>query len=232
MAAAGQNPAFNTAVPFLGLGRARGCVTLAFCCVTDDEKQSTDCESTFKKLLGTVQTKRMKAGQRTRLQWNACSICCLVDQQGEYLAVAVTSSLEYPERVAYQMLQELLTFSFKVEAMDSAGHLELNDVIVPHMKELMAKYERPGSDEMSAALEKVNVVKSVMQDNLRQAQETGQNMSDLQARTGNMEERAKMFHDASDQAAAEYRWKRLQMYGMMGGAAVLILLLLIWLIFR
>ncbi|CAE8644669.1 unnamed protein product, partial [Polarella glacialis] len=59
-------------------------VTLAFYIATDTAEQREQTHDIFKKLLAASQ-KKLAAGQRTRLQWNDGSVCCLMDQKGALL---------------------------------------------------------------------------------------------------------------------------------------------------
>mmetsp|Transcript_86399 Transcript_86399/g.241698 ORF Transcript_86399/g.241698 Transcript_86399/m.241698 type:complete len:173 (-) Transcript_86399:96-614(-) len=132
------------ALPYLAVGRVRDTTTLASCSFIDVEEQRTKTEDIFKKLLAAAQQK-LKPGQRTRLQWNDGSVCCLMDQQGEYLYCVVNSFMEYPEHYAYQLLQECLAAVQKIptDTLRSAKEGGLSEVMKPKMVQLMAKYEEP-----------------------------------------------------------------------------------------
>jgi len=97
-------------------------------------------EGVFRKLLAAGKV-RMQPGQRTRLQWNDKSFCCLMDAKGDLLAAAVTNDMDYPERFVYQMLRE--TFIAVLEQGDVAGLQEgdLNERLGKSMVEQLGKYD-------------------------------------------------------------------------------------------
>merc|ERR1712228_1123229 len=96
----------------------------------------------FTKLLQAAATKLAK-GQRTRLQWNEGSVCCMMDQKGLLLYCAVTSLLTYPERLAYQLLYDFATEVQKLEGVEVVEENALNDVLNSRMRELVEKYQDP-----------------------------------------------------------------------------------------
>merc|ERR1712113_446834 len=94
----------------------------------------------FKKLLAAAASK-LSAGQRTRLQWNDGSVCCLMDSKGENLYCVVTSLLTYPERLAYQLLYDLVAQASQEPDLATAPEHGLNERLQPKMKELVLYYE-------------------------------------------------------------------------------------------
>merc|ERR1719203_290925 len=114
MATSAGGSSWGKALPFLAVGRVKDAVTLASYSDTETVQQREQTEDIFKKLLSAARQK-LKPGQRTRLQWNDGSVCCLMDQQGALLYCVVTSFMEYPERFAYQLLQELMAAAQQVE---------------------------------------------------------------------------------------------------------------------
>merc|ERR1740121_936744 len=109
----------------------------------------------FKKLLAASASK-LSAGQRTRLQWNDGSVCCLMDSKGENLYCVVTSLLAYPERLAYQLLYDLVAQASQEPSVTTAGENGLNQMLQPKMKDLVLYYEDannfPKSQEGLASL--------------------------------------------------------------------------------
>merc|ERR1712113_838603 len=94
----------------------------------------------FKKLLAAAASK-LSAGQRTRLQWNDGSVCCLMDSKGENLYCVVTSLLTYPERLAYQLLYDLVAQASQEPDLATAPEHGLNERLQPKMKEMVKYYE-------------------------------------------------------------------------------------------
>jgi len=158
---------WNKALPFLAVGRVQDAVALATQSETETTQQKEQTEEIFGKLLNAARQK-LKPGQRTRLQWNDGSVCCLMDQQGAFLYCLVTAFIEYPERFAYQLLQEFMGFVQQIENVHSEVELGLNEALRPRMRELLLKYEDPGNfDRVQQDLDRDNVVKSVMRESMR-----------------------------------------------------------------
>merc|ERR1719149_159038 len=203
---------WTKALPFLAVGRVRDAMTLASYSDTETVQQRDQTEEIFKKLLAAARQK-LKPGQRTRLQWNDGSVCCLMDQQGTMLYCVVTSFMEYPERFAYQLLQELMGSVQQQGGADDCAENGLLEGLKQKMMDLLQKYEDPGNfDQTQQALDKVNVVKSVMQDNIRMATETGRNAQDLQSKSGKMADSAKLFKQTGENVRDKYAMRNRMCY--------------------
>jgi len=96
----------------------------------------------FRKLLHAAQNKLQK-GERTRLQWNDGSVCCLMDEEGLLLYCVLTASLAYPERPAYKLLNEFMGEVEKINGRVSTMEHSLNQQLEPHMGRLLRQYEDP-----------------------------------------------------------------------------------------
>merc|ERR1740121_13051 len=94
----------------------------------------------FTKLLAAAASK-LSAGQRTRLQWNDGSVCCLMDPKGELLYCVVTSLLTYPERLAYQLLYDLQAQTTQETDLETSQEDDLMARLEPKMKDLVKYYE-------------------------------------------------------------------------------------------
>eukprot|EP00930_Biecheleria_cincta_P015537 TRINITY_DN12923_c0_g2_i2.p1 TRINITY_DN12923_c0_g2~~TRINITY_DN12923_c0_g2_i2.p1 ORF type:complete len:213 (-),score=53.09 TRINITY_DN12923_c0_g2_i2:299-937(-) len=132
-------------LPFLAVGRVKDSKPLAMKRVTDEvdveQQKGQAVEDIFKKLLGAAQTK-LKPGQRTRLQWNDGSVCCMLDSTGLLLFCLLTSSMEYPEQVAFALLQELNTKVSELNVdVETATENGLDQELGHKMEELLANYE-------------------------------------------------------------------------------------------
>merc|ERR1740121_1409636 len=66
----------------------------------------------------------------------------MMDQRGDFLSCLVTVAMEYPERYAYQCLQELLgqAHGYDLHAADEGA---LTETLQPVMQQLIDKYEDP-----------------------------------------------------------------------------------------
>lgn len=139
------------ALPFLAVGRVRDGATLAFSIGTDIKEQQEQTQDVFRKLLK-VSASKLSPGQRTRLQWNDGSVCCLMDQQGSLLYCVVTATLNYPERLAYQLLYEFEKKVKTIEGIDEASEHSLNTKLEDDMRKLVTQYEDPKSPAFSSAV--------------------------------------------------------------------------------
>merc|ERR1712242_594435 len=111
-------------LPFLAVGRVKDATVLASYVNTDLDSEGRTME-TFKTLLKAAANK-LSPGQRTRLQWNDGSVCCLMDSKGENLYCVVTSLLTYPERLAYQLLYDLVAQASQEPDLATAPEHGLN----------------------------------------------------------------------------------------------------------
>lgn len=228
MASATGSSSWHKALPFLAVGRVKDAVTLASYSDTETVQQKEQTEDIFKKLLSAARQK-LKPGQRTRLQWNDGSVCCLMDQQGHLLYCVVTSFMEYPERFAYQLLQEKMKEVQSLGPIDDVPENGLNEALQKKMQELLAKYEDPGNfDSTQQALDKVNVVKSVMQENIRQVTDTGRSVQDLRDKSGRMAESSKLFNQSSQSARDRYAMRNRMCYCGMAAILIIIVVIVFW----
>eukprot|EP00930_Biecheleria_cincta_P000572 TRINITY_DN10127_c0_g1_i1.p1 TRINITY_DN10127_c0_g1~~TRINITY_DN10127_c0_g1_i1.p1 ORF type:complete len:225 (+),score=37.42 TRINITY_DN10127_c0_g1_i1:171-845(+) len=140
------------ALPFLAVGRVKDGVTLAYSIGTDIKEQQEQTQDVFRKLLKVSATK-LSPGQRTRLQWNDGSVCCVMDQQGYLLYCVVTATLNYPERLAYQLLYDLEKKVKSIKGIDDASENSLNEPLEDSMRSLVTQYEDPkGFPQLASAI--------------------------------------------------------------------------------
>lgn len=195
------------ALPFLAVGRVRDQTIMAtFCEMIRGQAQTEDI---FKRLLEASKAK-LAPGQRQRLQWGNGSVCCLLDMQGESLYCLITAQMEYPERLAYQLLQELNQHAYHNHGAEllTAEAYSLNKALQPFMENLIRKYEDPKSfDRISTLLAKTNTVKTVMQDSVRKVVETGESLQELEAKAGRMSEQSRAFASTSREVRRHFWFK-------------------------
>jgi len=147
---AGQVVWGDEALPFVAVGRAEDATTLAYSFSCDYEEQLKEkTMGIFKKLLAAAK-KRLAPNEKLRLSWNEGSVCCLMDREGVLVYCVVTSLVTYPERLAYQLLYDLVV---AVNALDQSevlqcGENALTGKLMQRMKELVKQYEDPNNFPM------------------------------------------------------------------------------------
>ena len=155
-------------------------MVLASLCTMQEEKEKI--EGMFKRLLEASRQK-LASGQRQRLQWNSGSVCCLLDSQGICLYSLVTESVDYPERLAFSLLQEFMQdvqlAQWVAVQLESAGPYSLNKPMHPRMQELLTHYEDPKllDPELQCVTAKSEHMKHMMQKNIRKALETDESLN-------------------------------------------------------
>lgn len=132
----------SKALPFLGVGRVADRVILATFCEMSEDEHVRATEDIFQKLLEVSKTK-LRPGQRQRLGWHSGSVCCLMDQSAKYLYCLVTSSMEYPERFAFKLLEKFMATAQSGVDMENAVEKSLTVMLRPKMQELVAAFEDP-----------------------------------------------------------------------------------------
>eukprot|EP00927_Polykrikos_kofoidii_P075295 TRINITY_DN71430_c0_g1_i1.p1 TRINITY_DN71430_c0_g1~~TRINITY_DN71430_c0_g1_i1.p1 ORF type:complete len:214 (+),score=43.78 TRINITY_DN71430_c0_g1_i1:88-729(+) len=147
----------SPAIPFLGVGRVEDTVILASFSGAQSEEQKELHRDVFRKLLKAASVKLGKT-HRTRLQWNEGSVCILMDQQGALLYCAVTDQLAYPERMAYQLLFDLVVAVQQLKCTDRPEEDGLNEALLPRMKALVSHYEDPANfPQLRTAMERISI---------------------------------------------------------------------------
>lgn len=136
-------------------------------------------------------------GQRRRLQWeHGSSICALLDHQGTYLYAVVTSSMDYPELYAFQLLVDLMgetsrctpNCASEPKLNEKATVYPWNSFLLETMRDLVRKYEDP----------------QAFDDFLRTCGSTAVVTSEAHADHGNQSQRA-----AQVCGAASARWRHI-----------------------
>lgn len=197
-------PEKSNALPFLAVGRVKDATSLAAYSALEETSQREQTEEIFKKLLIAARQK-LKPGARQRLQWNEGSVCILMDQQGELVFCVYTSLMDYPERCAFQLLQEFMQTVHTEGRTQLVSENGLTQALKPKMQELLDKYEDYEKlDKSAQTLDKMTVVKSVMQDNISKVSDTAGQLKDLRLKTDNMAESSRLFNQESRSVRQRY----------------------------
>jgi hypothetical protein len=168
------------------------------------EDPANSPEVVFGKLLKAAK-KKLRKGEKTQLQWNDGSVCCMLDMNGELLYCVVTSQLSYPAKLAYGVLQDLQR---QVASLSSSGDFEAN--VKPRMQDILVRYEDEKKwKELEQALTVVNTAQQNLSDT--KAQHAGQSKAvtemaessqKLQSSANQLQSRG---NDYIEQQNAQYR---------------------------
>eukprot|EP00747_Dinoflagellata_sp_TGD_P169596 gnl/TRDRNA2_/TRDRNA2_198951_c0_seq1.p1 gnl/TRDRNA2_/TRDRNA2_198951_c0~~gnl/TRDRNA2_/TRDRNA2_198951_c0_seq1.p1 ORF type:complete len:213 (+),score=27.44 gnl/TRDRNA2_/TRDRNA2_198951_c0_seq1:80-718(+) len=138
---AAENPDWS--LPFLAVGRVAEGITIANYNTSDTEEVREQMRDIFKKLLGAAQHKLQK-GQRMRLEWSEATVCCLMDQTGQFLYCVITGTHAYPEPLAYRLLYDLVVAVQSIDEKYRMGEENCaQEILVTRMRELITQYEDP-----------------------------------------------------------------------------------------
>ena len=99
-------------VQFMAVGRKTDdCLLASFSRDTSGPANATSEEMKTAHKLLKASKKRMTAGQRQKLAWNKDQVFAYLETgEAELLVMCIMSGQTYPERIAFQMLVDLLNF--------------------------------------------------------------------------------------------------------------------------
>lgn len=149
------------------------------------------------------------------------------DRSRVFIAVTLKS---YPERVTFVMIEEMQS-KFLEKCGEKAltskeGALDKTSKSI--FKEICAKYSDLAQvDRVSAVAEKVESVKSTMQDNIAQMLENAGQLDDIQNSAENLSRQAEVFNKRSNQLRRNMRCRDMKMKFVIAGAVVLMLIIII-----
>lgn len=126
-------------------------------------------EETFRKILHAAKF-RLRPGGRQKLVWGSSTVSILVSfPEGDVLYGVVSSSFDYPERLSYQLLNEVaaqVEKEFSSTQIAQARELSLSRTI--DLSRLLKAYQDPVSiDKIAAVQAKTNNLRTLMQANIR-----------------------------------------------------------------
>lgn len=144
--------------------------------------------------------------------------------------MGVITGLNYPSRVAIQMLQELYK-----QFMDSfAGDCKTakDGALTKKGKKILsdccAKYDDLSKvDKAAALLGKVDVVKQTMQSNIANMLKNTEQADELAEKSDQLNEQASVFKKKSGDLRKQMAWKNMKMTLLLGGIIVVILIVIL-----
>lgn len=226
----GDNDQVN--VTFLGFGRVKDGVILATWAHQELEGRN-HTEETFTKILHAAKV-RLAPGQRQRLMWENSTVSIMLNQPaGDIMYGIVSSSFEYPERLAYQCLTEL------AQHVETEYGADLNAyppqglrVCEATMGRLAGKYQDPASFDKIARLQhKTGQLKDVMKGNIKEMVANTEKLDILQDDAQDMEVTANEYNEKSKEIKNYFWWKDCKMLAVVGClATVLVIVLVSWIV--
>lgn len=144
--------------------------------------------------------------------------------------MAVITGLSYPSRVAIQMLQELYK-EFHAKYGGEAASAS-SDIFTKKAKTLLkdtcAKYDDLNKvDKTTGILSKVDEAKSSMQSNIADMLKNTEQAESLAEKSDQLNEQASVFKKRSTDLRKQMAWKDFKMTLILGGIAVIVLIIII-----
>lgn len=138
-------------------------------------------------------TKRTEVGQRQSITHEAYVVHCYVRSDG--LAGTVTTDLEYPARVAFVLLTQLLD-DFSVSMGDSWKSVTTPEsVAFPPIDDYIAKYQDPASADKVTKIQKdLDETTQILHKTIDSVLERGVKLDNLVERSDDLSKQSKMFY--------------------------------------
>ena len=138
-------------------------------------------------------TKRTTEGQRQSITHESYVVHCYVRSDG--LAGTVTTDLEYPSRVAYVLLTQLLD-DFTNTMGDSWTSVDQPDsVSFPPIEEYLQKYQNPAeADKVTKIQKDLDETTQVLHKTIDSVLERGVKLDNLVERSDDLSRQSKMFY--------------------------------------
>uniref|UniRef100_A0A7S2E8X7 V-SNARE coiled-coil homology domain-containing protein n=1 Tax=Trieres chinensis TaxID=1514140 RepID=A0A7S2E8X7_TRICV len=138
-------------------------------------------------------TKRTQPGQRQSITHEQYVVHCYVRSDG--LAGAVTTDLEYPARVAFVLLTQLLD-EFVGTVGDSWRAVSTPESVqFPPIEEYLRKYQDPAAADKVTKIQKdLDETTSILHKTIDSVLERGAKLDDLVERSDDLSKQSKMFY--------------------------------------
>mmetsp|Transcript_1205 Transcript_1205/g.1221 ORF Transcript_1205/g.1221 Transcript_1205/m.1221 type:complete len:230 (-) Transcript_1205:256-945(-) len=171
---------------------------------------------------------RAKPGGKYTAAGDQQCIHYVLDQYSKVYALVTLPS--YSPRVAFAALEELKE-SFQREfgsRMATSGEGSLTKVATPLLKEFVQKFTNPANiDKLSAVQEKLDVVKSVMQENIQQILINQEQVDKINSSAEHLAEQSLAFKSTTKELRNKMFWKMIKMRLLIGAAIVCVLIVII-----
>jgi len=146
------------------------------------------------------------------------------------ICFAVITGLNYPSRVAIEMLQELYKTIMESDGNKARNGAEncLTRKTKNTMSATCAKYDDLSKvDKAASILGKVDAVKGTMQDNIAGMLKNTEQAEDLAEKSDQLNEQASVFKKKSTDLKKQMAWKNLKMTLLLAGVVIVILIVIL-----
>ncbi|KAH0479746.1 MAG: uncharacterized protein KVP18_001074 [Porospora cf. gigantea A] len=187
----------NRNLSFIGVGRVRDHLLLALQFDRMHSSEKTEIEEAFAGHLSAA-SGRITPGGRDKRPFKDGTFFLLADRELTCVYGVLVNNKTYPERVAYQVLQEVQQCIRRADdcpTLNSISHHNgLTRYIRQDLRQLMEKYDNAAAaDKTCEVAVKVDNVKGAMTENINKVMATHANLQDLEGKTDQMHENAAMF---------------------------------------
>mmetsp|Transcript_24360 Transcript_24360/g.37573 ORF Transcript_24360/g.37573 Transcript_24360/m.37573 type:complete len:161 (-) Transcript_24360:92-574(-) len=138
-------------------------------------------------------SKRTQPGQRQSITHESFVVHCYVRSDG--LGGTVTTDLEYPARVAFVMLTQMMD-DFTNAVGDSWKSVEIPEsVAFPQMEEYLQKYQNPAeADKVTKIQKDLDETTQILHKTIDSVLERGVKLDNLVERSDDLSRQSKMFY--------------------------------------
>lgn len=138
-------------------------------------------------------TKRTEPGQRQSITHESYVVHCYVRSDG--LAGAVTTDLEYPSRVAFVLLTQLLDEYMAAMGSSWRNTTEPFSIEYPQLEEYLVKYQDPAAADKVTKIQKdLEDTTQILHKTIDSVLERGTKLDSLVERSDDLSRQSKMFY--------------------------------------
>jgi len=138
-------------------------------------------------------TKRTQPGQRQSITHESYVVHCYVRSDG--LAGAVTTDLEYPSRVAFVLLTQLLDEFTGAMGNAWRSATEPNSIDFPALESYLVKYQDPAAADKVTKIQKdLDDTTQILHKTIDSVLERGVKLDNLVERSNDLSQQSKMFY--------------------------------------
>lgn len=125
-------------------------------------------------------------------------------------------------------LKDLFDERFKKEVWSKAGAFSLNDQFRDDIAVLMEKYNSPDADRVASMTAKVRQIEDGLMDSIDKLMDRQEKIELLVNRSQVLSESSSSFNRESTRLHRTIRWRNLKTHLILGGIAILVIIILVW----